>query len=271
MVKFFQKILLNKGQTMQILKKLLLIVILINSTLYADQIQNIMRVGKLIKSSKAFSPKQIAKFAKVLEETKGTKKLGKLLGKMNLKNEVLEDTFMRLAIYRKKIKAKEAKEMFLNLSGTNGFRTTLKKVVGNGTNKTAGHLNELKIANSATKNGFKVKGIGEVFIDGIKKSPTDLDVLLTRKGKIFAIEAKDYASKTPIPLDKFRGDMDTLVSYIKQNSSKKVIPIFSMTNKPNSPLKLKQLEKIAEKKEVQLIFGNPQEQIEQIKLLGEIL
>jgi len=256
---------------MEIIKKILLIVVLLNSTLYADPVHNIIRVGKLIKSSKAFSPKQIAKFAKVLEETKGTKKLGKLLGKMALKNEVLEDTFMRLAIYRNKINAKEAKEMFINLSGTKGFRTTLKKIIGNGTKKTVGHLNELKIANSAIKRGFKVKGIGEIFVDGIKKSPTDLDVLLTRKGKTFAIEAKDYASKTPIPLDKFRGDMDTLISYVKQNPSDKIIPIFSMTNKPNSVSKMRQLEKMAEKKGVQLIFGNPQEQIVQIKLLGEIL
>jgi len=125
-----------------------------------------------------------------------------------------------------------------------------------GTNKTAEHLNELI---SATKRGFKVKWIGEIFVNGIKKSPTDLDMLLTKRGETFTIEAKDYASKTPIPLDKFRGVMDTLVSYVKQNPSDKIIPIFSMTNKPNSISKMRQLEKMAEKKGVQLIFGNPQE------------
>lgn len=256
---------------MKVIKNIILVVLLFNSTIYADTIKNVIKVGKFIKSSKAFSPKEITKFSKILEETKGTKKLGQILGKMNLKNEVLEDTFMRLAIYRNKIDKIEAKEMFINLSGSKGFKATLKKVVGNSSQKTAGHLNELKIANSATKSGFEVKGIGEVFVDGIKKSPTDIDVLLSRKGKVFAIEAKDYMAKTDIPLDKFRADMDTLISYVKINSSKKVIPIFSMTNKPNSTLKLKQLEKIAEKKNVQLIFGNPQEQINKIKLLGEIL
>jgi len=256
---------------MKTIKNALLVVLLFSSTIHADTINNVIKVGKLIKSSKAFSTKKIAEFAKVLENTKGTEKLGQILGKMNLKNEVLEDTFMRLAVYRKKIDKVEAKEMFINLSGSKGFRSTLKKVVGNSTQKTAGHLNELKIANNATKNGFKVKGIGKSFIDNIKKSPTDIDVLLTRKGKVFAIEAKDYMAKTDIPLDKFRGDMDTLISYVNKNPSKKVVPIFSMTNKPNNTLKLKQLEKIAEKKNVQLIFGNPQEQIEQIKLLGEIL
>lgn len=256
---------------MKIIKSLLLILLMLVVSGNADTLTNVVRVSKLIKTNKAFSSSEIAKFANILEETKGTKKLGKLLGKMNLKNEVLEDTFIRLAIYRRKLDRREAEEMFMNLSGSSGFRSTLKKVIGNSTQKTAGHLNELKIANSATKNGFKVKGIGEVFVDGIKKSPTDIDILLIRKGKIFAIEAKDYASSTTIYLDKVRGDMDTLVSYIKQNPSKKIIPIFSMTNKPNNTLKLEQLKKIAEKKDVQLIFGEPQVQIEQIKLLGEIL
>lgn len=256
---------------MKIVKNTIVILGLMSSVVYADQISNIIKVGKFIKSSKAFSTKEISKFAKILEETKGTKKLGQVLGKMNLKNEVLEDTFMRLAIHRKKIDKTEAKEMFLHLSGTKGFRTTLKKVIGNSSQKTSGHLNELRIANSATKNGFKVKGIGESFVDGIKKSATDIDVILTRKGKTFAIEAKDYMAKTDIPLDKFRGDIDTLVSYRNKNLSKKVIPIFSMTNKPKNALKLKQLEKIAEKKNVQLIFGNSQQQVEQMKLLGEIL
>lgn len=255
---------------MKIIKSLVLTLLLLTISGSADMVTNGVRVVKLIKSE-AFSSEEILKFAKILEETKGTKKLGKLLGDMHLKNEVLEDTFMRLAIYRKKIDRVEAEEMFMNLSGSSGFRSTLKKVIGNSSQKTAGHLNELKIANSAAKSGFKVKGIGEVFVDGIKKSPTDLDILLTRKGKIFAIEAKDYAPSTNIRLDSVRGDMDTLLSYARQNSSSRVIPIFSMTNKPSSPLKLKQLEKIAEKRNVQLIFGTPEQQVEKIKLLGEIL
>ncbi len=252
------------------IKNIILLFSLLILPLNADMLNNGIKVTKLIKTH-AFSSKDIAKFARIIEETKGTKKLGKLLGKMNLKNEVLEDTFMRLAIYKNQIQRKEAKEMFLHLSGTRGFRGTLKKVVGNSPQKTLGHLNELKIANSASKKGFKVRGIGEVFVDGIKKSPTDLDIVLTKRGRTFAIEAKDYAVNTNIPLDKFRGDMDTLVSYVKKNPSERVIPIFSMTNKPRNTLKLKQLESAAEQRGVELIFGTPQQQIEQINLLGEIL
>ena len=252
------------------LKNILFALLLLTISVHSDMVTNGVRVTKIVKS-KAFSSKQISKFAKMLEETKGTKKLGKHLGKMNLKNEVLEDTFMRITIYQKKMKRKEAEEMFMHLTGSKGFRTTLKKVIGNSPQKTSGHLNELRIAHSASKNGFKVRGIGEVFVDGIKKSPTDLDILLTRKGKTFAIEAKDYAPTTNIKLDSFRGDMDTLISYARENPSEKIIPIFSMTNKPKNSLKLRQLEKTAEKRGVELIFGTPQQQVDQIKLLGEIL
>ncbi len=231
----------------------------------------IKSISKLTKSNKALSPEKMDELVKLLQTTKGTKKVGKTLGKMNLPKEVLEDTYMRLAVYKKVLSKREAKEMFFDLKGTKGFRTTLRKTIGNSSIKTSGHLNELKIAHSASRNGFKVRSIGETFVDGIKKSPTDLDIVLTRKGKTFTIEAKDYASTTNLPLDKFRGDMDTLISYAKQNRSEKVIPIFSMTNKPSNSIKLKQLQKAAEKRNVQLIFGTPGQQIEQIKLLGDIL
>lgn len=244
--------------------------IVLTSFINADIVRNCYRISKIV-NKQFLSKTDITKYAKVLEETKGTKKLGKILGKKNLDNAVLEDTFIRLAVYKKRLSKSEADEMFLHLSGSKGFRTTLKKVVGNSPQKTSGHLNELKIAHNASKNGFKVKAIGEPFVDGVKKSVTDLDVVIKRKGKTFVIEAKDYASNTHIPLDKFRGDMNTLVSYVNKNPSEKIIPIFSMTNKPNNITKMRQLEMIAKKRNIQLIFGTPSQQIEQIKLLGEIL
>ena len=78
---------------------------------------------------------------------------------------------------------------------------------------TSGHLNELRIADTAAQHGFKVKGIGVRFIDQIKAAPTDIDVLLERSGKSIAIEAKDYSATTQIPLDAFRADMSTLAQF----------------------------------------------------------
>ena len=44
-----------------------------------------------------------------------------------------------------------------------------------------------------------------------------------------------------------------------------------MTTEPTSETTLKGFKNIAEKYGVQLIYGNPQEQIERIKILGGIL
>jgi len=226
-------------------------------------------VKTLIKSEKALKPKQIKDLIKILNKTKGTEKIGKILGKMKLPNEVLEDTYMRLAITLKKIKPKEAKYMMQDLKGTKGFRTTIRKILGNSSKKTTGHLHELRLAHSGKKNGFKILAIGEKYSDGIKKMDTDIDLLLKSRNKIFAIEAKSYLPSTYMKPSMIKADMRTLAQYTKQN--KNTIPIFSITNKPKSEKIMNILRKEANKNGIQLIFGNPHEQIEQIKILREIL
>ena len=251
--------------------KTLLIIFALNALLNANSVSNSVKYVKtLIKSSKALEPYVIKELAKIVAK-QGTKKLGKVLGKMKLPNEALEDTFMRLAIYQEKITRKEAEKMMRNLKGAKGFRTTLRKVIGNSKKKTSGHLHELRLANTASKNGFKVISIGEQFSDGVKKGATDIDIIFKRKNKLFAIEAKDYINPSTLKTDDIRGDMKSLLEFAKQNPSKNIIPVYSITTKPTSEKTLKRLMKIAEKFGVQLIFGNPQEQIEQIKLLGDIL
>jgi hypothetical protein len=251
--------------------KILLIISLFNIATHAYSLTSLKYAAKLIKSSKALAPKQIKKLAKLLDELHGTKKVGKALGKMKLPNEVLEDTFMRLAIYTKKINRKEAEEMMQHLKDVPGFRTTLRKIIGKSAKKTTGHLHELRLAKKASKNGFKVAGIGEKFSDGIKSMPSDIDLLLKKKNKLFAIEAKSYLPSTNMKPSMIKADMKTLSSYAKQNRSKNVIPVFSITNKPASKVTQKILEKEAKRNGVQLLYGNPQEQMEQIKLLSKIL
>ncbi len=227
-------------------------------------------ISAISKSTRVLPEGEIIRLSKLSDELLGTTKVGKELSKLNLPNDVLEDAFLRIAIYQKKFTREAAEGLFSRLSGVPGFRPTLKKIIGNSDAGTVGHLNELKIADTASMNRFKVLGIGERFIDGLKKAPTDIDILLEKGGKLFAIEAKSYASTTKIPMDKFRADLDTLVVYKNKNGND-VVPIFTITNKPDAPRYLKMLQHEADKRGVQLVFGSPQEQIEQIKILGEIL
>jgi len=129
-------------------------------------------IGAIIKHLQALSKEEIIRLSKLSDEVGGTAKIGKELGKLNLPNEVLEDAFMRIAIYQNKITRKEAEEMFSKLSQTEGFRTTLRKIIGNSDIVTAGHLNELRIANTAASHGFKVISIGAKFDDPTKKALT---------------------------------------------------------------------------------------------------
>lgn len=227
-------------------------------------------ISAISKNVKVLPEDEIIKLSEFSDEVLGTKKIGKKLGKLNLPDDVLEDAFIRIAIHQKKLTRETAEKMFSRLSGTPGFRPTLRKIIGNSDVGTAGHLNELKIANISSVNGFKVLGIGKKFSDGLKKAPTDIDVLLEKGKKIFAIEAKNYASTTKIPTDKFRGDLDTLVAYKKMNVNN-VVPVFTITNKPNDLRYLKMLHHESNKRGVQLIFGKPQEQVEKIKMLDSIL
>ena len=228
-------------------------------------------IKPLINHSRALPEEEVVRLAQLGRKTGGTKEIGQQLGKMRLPTAVLEDTYMRVAIQQSKISRTEAEGMIFHLHGVPGFQTTLRKIVGNSDIKTAGHLNELRIADQASQNGFRVKGIGMSFVDANKASPTDIDIILKRKDKVFAIEAKDYLSTTPIPLDKFRADMVTLNEYAMQNSGVRVVKVFTITNQPNDELTKKLLFKEAQRHEIELIYGSPEMQVLQLQQLEKIL
>ncbi|MBB1125621.1 hypothetical protein [Thiospirillum jenense] len=222
-------------------------------------------IAAITENTQALSDNDIVRLSKLSDEVKGTQKVGKELGELNLPNDVLEDAFLRIAIYQEKLDRQTAEGMFARLTGVPGFRATLRKIIGNNRAVTIGHLNELRIAESAVTNGFKVLGIGEKFNDGLKKGATDIDLLLNKKDRLFAIEAKNYASTTKIRLDRFRADLDTLVAYKNANSNH-VVLFCTITNKPDNLSYLQALQSETDKRGIQLIFGLPQAQIEQIKM-----
>ena len=199
----------------------------------------------------------------------GVKQVGEILGKRNLPQHVLEDTWMRIAIDQEKISRTDAKKMFDRLSGVPGFLTNLRKICGNNPSGTIGHLNELEIAHTAVKHGAKVHGIGLRFVDPAISGVTDIDIVLEQRGKIFAIEAKKY-STGPLPMDSFRADMDTLVEYRKNSGNGRVIPVFSITQ-VSRDIDLRILAAEARKRNVQLVTGTPEEQVLQILHLSRIM
>ena len=233
--------------------------------------KNSYRISKFIKSSKSLRNNEIVRLSKISDEVGGTRKVGEILGRKNLPKSMLADTYLRIIVYQNKISRQEAELFYKNLSEVEGFATTLRKIIGNSPSNTVGQLNELRIANNAAENGFKVVGIGKKFDDGIKKGLTDIDVIFTKNNKTILIEAKNYSSKINLPIDKFKADLKTLNSYANNVATGKSIKVFTFTRKPKNKQVLKQYQFWADKNGVQLIFGTPAEQIQQIRVLEKIL
>ena len=228
-------------------------------------------VKPFIKHPQTLPDADIAYLAELGSKSGGTKEIGIFLGSRKLPDAVIEDAYLRIAVQQSRIPEAEAAGMMTRLRGTPGFRSTLSKTVGASDIKTSGHLNELRIADKAAENGFTVRGIGSPFNDPNKAAATDIDVLLERNGKIIAIEAKDYAPDTMIPMDKFRADMVSLNEYAKANNSSRVLQVFSMTNKPANDVSRRLLDMEAERRGVELIYGSPEEVVIQVKQLVQLL
>jgi hypothetical protein len=143
----------------------------------------------------------------------------------------------------------------------------MSKSMGASPAKTAGHFNEIRFADNAAQANIRVKDIGFLFNDSYKKGVTDIDIVLEKNGHLVAVEAKDYLSTTPIPLDSFRADMLSLAEFRRANPNSNVVPVFWITNKPSDPQVWKLLEAAAEQHKVELIVGSPSEAIHQIPLL----
>ncbi len=249
--------------------KIVVFILLAVFTLQSNAYVNLLlkatyNYSKISHHSMVFTKLEIKELSKLT-----SKELGKKLGKLKLPKEVLEDTFIRIAIHKEIINRKAAQGLFTRLSGTPGFHTTLKKIIGNNLSGTKGHLNELQIADNASVAGFKVLGIGVKFKDPDKKALTDIDVVLKKGGRTFIVEAKAY-DKAYINKINYKEDLNTLVNYKKQHKNSDIVPIFSF-NAPYNSTYFKSLKNEAKKRNVELIFGKPYEQIEQIKALNKIL
>ena len=92
-------------------------------------------VGTLLaKGSKWYSQSlhedEIADLSRMARQAGGTKAVGKYLGAKQLPPDVLEDTYLRIAVQQQTISRSEAEGMYTRLRGIRGFRGTLSKVIG---------------------------------------------------------------------------------------------------------------------------------------------
>jgi hypothetical protein len=215
----------------------------------------------------ALPAEKIEEFARIAMKPGGTKIVRDEIGKMNLPEEVIEDAFARILVNQHRVERTEADGWMRRLSRAPGFKGAMSKSMGASEANTIGHLNEVRIADAAAQANFKVHGIGVRFKDPNKKGDTDIDVLLERNGKLFAIEAKAYPADAVIPMDTFRADMLTLAEFRKANPQKQVVPVFAITNKPTNSDVWKLLEHSAKGHGVEPLTGSADDVVLQLPLL----
>ena len=220
-------------------------------------------VGPFIKF--ALKADELNSLAEHLRKNNGTKVVGKILGKRKYTESQLEDVYLQLVLKQGRVTKSEAEQFHRTLKGIPGYRTTLRKITGNNESLVKGHLNELRIASKASQHKFEVVAIGQKFKDPLKKGQTDIDILLTKNGKSFAIETKTYV---PSKIN-FRNDVETLVNYEKKNPHSKLN--FTISDPNVSISKKDTYQKIAHKKGVKLIFGKPEILVHKIELLEKII
>lgn len=249
-------------------------------TLYASHVEQAQALspsnGKaiatlLLPASKYFKhalpAERVEEFARIAMKPGGTKIVRDEIGKLNLPEAVVEDTFARILVFQNRVERTEADGWMKRLTGTPGFKGAMSKSMGASEANTIGHLNEVRIADSGARANFKVHGIGVRFKDPNKKGDTDIDVLLERNGKLFAIEAKTYPANAAMPIDTFRADMLTLAEYRKANPQRQVISVFAITNKPVNPDVWKLIEHSAKGHGVEPLVGSADEVVVQLPLL----
>lgn len=259
----------------RIIRLLILIAIAINSSVViyaqafspapAKAVGTLLKGGTVVKL--ALPASKIEEFAEIASKPGGIDTVVRELARRNLPNEVLEDTFARILIAQGRVPEREAEGWMRRLSGVDGFRAAMRKSMGASDAKTIGHLNEVRIADSAAQANFKVRGIGVRFNDPNKTRDTDIDVLLERRGQLIAIEAKAYPSDGAIDMVKFRADMVSLAEYQAVHSNQDVVTVFSITNKPANPDTWRLLQSAADHYKVELLVGSPEELVHQLPIL----
>jgi hypothetical protein len=224
---------------------------------------------QLGKCANAIPEKEIAKLAQIATKPNGLKEVNKILGKANYigkfgskaGNIILQDTYLRIAVKNGRLSSKAATTALNNFHKTPGFRSLLSKIKSSSFSQAKGHLRELEIALSAKQRGFSTVEFGRKFADGIKKANTDLDVLLSRNGKMFAIESKAYAGTVKDAMVK--ADAQSLLAFCK--SHKGTTPVFCFETPPS-----RYAGKYLLKNKIRCIVGTPDEIATKLDILSTL-
>lgn len=138
-------------------------------------------------------------------------------GQLRLGNAGTAELLLRVAAKEGRIEIQEAETLYRSLRDVPGFSRTAKWIlVGErSSSPVIGSLQELRIAGNLQKSGYKVLELRAPFRGDPVKRLTDIDLIVEKGGKRFAIESKAY--QKGLRWDEIALDADTLKAYANQN------------------------------------------------------
>jgi hypothetical protein len=177
---------------------------------------------------------------------KGYKGVTEHIAKLKLNPTEAAELIVRVAAKDGRISAFEAAELHKNLKDVPGFAKTAKWVlVGEKTSgPTIGSLQELRVANNLRQRGYTIVELRASFNDPVKRI-TDIDLIVEKGGRRFAIESKAY--ERSLNWDQIAADANTLNAY--RNANPATIPYFFFKRQP-SDLVVKKLNEMGIKQVV---------------------
>lgn len=220
--------------------------------------------------SYALPDDEIAKLARVAAKNDGLAHWNQILGSANFIGKygeeaghlVLQDTYLRIAVKNGKMASDLAADTFKRLGGTPGLTSLLSKINSASFSQVKGHMRELEIALNAQKRGFSTVSLGQRFADGLKKGDTDLDVLLYRNGKNFAIESKAYSGLVPDTMVK--ADAESLIAFCQEIGG--TVPVFCFETIPSDTAQF-----FLRSRGVRYFVGTPEEIVTKLDFIASAI
>ncbi|MGL4722871.1 MAG: hypothetical protein ACRCV3_06250 [Desulfovibrionaceae bacterium] len=217
----------------------------------------------------AINGKSFAQFAKkCTESSKGIHFVQKNLATMNVSQDVLVNTYLRIAVQNKLISSEEATEIYTNLKNTEGVDIPLFKVNLSNTIQLKGHLHELRMASTASLFGFNIHAMNKIYQVQEENKQYEVDILMKKYDRLIGIEVKDLADSRGTNFKDILDGVKKMGAFKRYQGDATMLSILTQSGRPPVNDKFNILHSTALSLGVEVLYGGIREQLLQIDALA---
>ena len=206
---------------------------------------------------------------KCTQSPEGIHVVRKSLTEMNVSQDILVATYLRIAVQNKLISLEESIEIYNNLHATEGVDVPLFKVNLSNALQLKGHLHEIRMASTASMFGFDVYAMNKVYRADAQKMQYEVDILMKKYGKTIGVEVKDLSDTKGTNFKDVIDAVEKMGAFKKYQGDANTLAILTQTGRPPSPDKLVYLNDTAQSVGVQVLYGGIREQLLQIDKIAK--